>query len=67
MPRSVVASGVRAYSTRGGTSGYIARDTSPSRSRLRSVTVSIRWLIPSTCFRSSPKRSVPASPSTWMT
>ena len=48
MPRSVIASGVRASPTRGGTSGHISRDTSPSRSRLRSVTVSIRWLIPST-------------------
>jgi len=39
-------SGVSSYSTRGGTSAYTWRVSMPSRSRLRTVAVSILWDIP---------------------
>ena len=66
-PSSVRPSGVRLYSTRGGTSGWAVRTTSPSRSRLRSVRVSMRWEMPPSMPRwRSLKRCVP-SPSTEIT
>jgi catechol 2,3-dioxygenase-like lactoylglutathione lyase family enzyme len=40
---------VSVYSTRGGTTGWTVRDTSPSRSRVRGVAVSMRRLMPSPC------------------
>ena len=54
-PRSVSE-----YSTRGGTSGYDVRSTSPSASSVRSVEASIFSLMPSTSRRSSPQRCVPS-------
>lgn len=57
---------VREYSTRGGTVGYTRRAMRPSRSSPRSVTASMRWLIPSTPRRISLNRWTP-SPSRPMT
>lgn len=56
--RSPCPGPVRVYSTFGGTVGYTVRSTSPLRSSMRRFWVSILWLIPSTAFRSSLKRSV---------
>ena len=54
------------YATRGGTVAYTVRRTRPSRSKPRSVVVSIRCEIPSTLRRSSLNRWGPA-PSSAMT
>lgn len=53
--------GVSAYSTRGGTSAYAVRDTRPSRSRFRRVSVSIRCEMPGICRWRSVKRRCPRS------
>jgi hypothetical protein len=45
----------------------MVRRTSPSRSSPRSVTVSIRWLTPSTLRLISLKRSGLSCASTWIT
>lgn len=63
---SVLPSAVNEYSTRGGTTGYTTRSTSPSRSSWRSVSVSIRCEMPSIDRCSSVKRMVP-SPRSVMT
>ena len=53
-------SGVRAYSTLGGMVGYMVRVRMPFRSRSRTVSVSILWLIPLTFRLSSEKRRGPS-------
>ena len=47
MGRMDSPSGLREYSTRGGTSGYTLRVTRPSSSIERRLSVSTFWLIPS--------------------
>src|SRR6266852_4655501 len=56
---NVWPNGVRAYSTRGGTTWWTVRFTSPSRSKFRSVRVSIFWEIPLISRFSSPCRFIP--------
>src|SRR5580658_8913391 len=51
--------GVSSYSTRGGMTGWMVRVTMPSRSSPRSVTVSIRAVMPSIERCSSLNRMVP--------
>src|ERR1700754_3839671 len=52
---------VRAYSTRGGTSGYVCRSTIPSSSSARSRSDRVRGLIPSSERSSSQKRWLPSA------
>ena len=54
-------SGLREYSTRGGTSGYTVRVTRPSSSMERRLSVSTFWLMPSRLLRSSLNRQGRAS------
>lgn len=61
MGRMDSPSGLREYSTRGGTSGYTLRVTRPSSSIERRLSVSTFWLIPSRFFCSSLKRQGRAS------
>ena len=46
MGRMELPSSLRAYSTRGGTSGYTVRVTMPSSSMERRLSVRAFWLIP---------------------
>jgi hypothetical protein len=50
---------VRAYSTRGGTSGWTVRLITPASSRARNSRVSICWEIPPLARRSALKRIGP--------
>lgn len=52
---------VSAYSTRGGTSGYTVRVSSPDSSIERRLDVSTFWLTPPNARWSCPKRLVPLS------
>src|SRR6184192_1775767 len=53
--------GVSAYSTRGGTSGYVRRSTTPQSSSARSRSDSVLGLIPSSERSSSQKRHAPSA------